>query len=354
MRASIFVLIALIITISLGAEVFPVPQLPWAPLHYVCHKAQEDILIDGVLDDPDWQKALWTEAFTDIEGDLKPAPFYETRVKMLWNDRGLYIAAHMEEEHIWAFLTERDAVIFYDNDFEVFIDPDGDTHEYYELEINALGTLWDLFLIKPYRDEHSAIDAWDIRGIEYAIGIEGTVNDPSDTDTAWTVEMLIPWEYLAQRAHKPVPPVDNDHWRINFSRVHWETDIVDGKYVKRQKPEYNWVWSPQGLIAMHYPERWGFLIFSHLPPGSKTIDFEIPVYEHAREYLRQLYYRQKQYWMDHRSYAGSLKKLKAKPFAWQGFTLKPVIETTSETFLIKLDGKKLFPAIRITEDGRCR
>lgn len=354
MRNSIFVLISVLITISLGADVFPVPQLPWAPLHYVCHKAQGDILLDGVLDDPDWKKALWTEAFTDIEGDLKPAPFYETRVKMLWNDSGLYIAARMEEEHIWALLTERDAVIFYDNDFEIFIDPDGDTHEYYELEINALGTLWDLFLIKPYRDEHSAIDAWDIREIEYAIGIEGTVNDPSDTDSAWTVEMLIPWKNLAQRAHKPVPPAEYDHWRINFSRVHWETDVVDGKYVKRQKPEYNWVWSPQGLIAMHYPERWGFLIFTHLPPDSQTMDFEIPVYEHAREYLRQLYYLQKQYWMDHGTYAGSLKKLKAKPFTWQGLNIKPVIETTSETFLIKLDGKKLFPSIRITEDGRCR
>ena len=53
--------------------------------------------------------------------------------------RYFYVAAEMEEPHVWGTLTQHDAVIFQDNDFEVFIDPDGDNHEYYEFEINALG-----------------------------------------------------------------------------------------------------------------------------------------------------------------------------------------------------------------------
>jgi hypothetical protein len=73
-------------------------------------------------------------------------------MKMVWDDEYLYVAAEMEEPDIWATLTERDSVIFHDNDFEVFIDPDGDTHAYYELEVNALATAWDLMLLKPYRD----------------------------------------------------------------------------------------------------------------------------------------------------------------------------------------------------------
>ena len=82
---------------------------------------------------------------------------------MLWDDKYLYIGAAMVEPHVWATLTERDAVIYHDNDFEVFIDPDGDTHLYYEIEINALGTVWDLLLVRPYRDGGPAIDAWDVR-----------------------------------------------------------------------------------------------------------------------------------------------------------------------------------------------
>ena len=68
---------------------------------------------------------------------------------MAWDDRFFYVAAEMEEPHVWATLMRHDAVIFHDNDFEVFIDPDGDNHEYYEFEINALDTGWDLFLRHP-------------------------------------------------------------------------------------------------------------------------------------------------------------------------------------------------------------
>ena len=81
-----------------------------------------------------------------------PRPRFRTRAKMLWDDEYFYIAAELEEPHVWGTLTQHDSVIFHDNDFEVFIDPDGDNHEYYEIEINALNTEWDLFLTKPYRD----------------------------------------------------------------------------------------------------------------------------------------------------------------------------------------------------------
>ena len=85
---------------------------------------------------------------------------------MLWDDSRFYVSAMLEEPHVWGTLVERDSVIYHDNDFELFIDPDGDTHEYYELEINALGTEWDLLLVKPYRDGGPAVHEWDIAGLE--------------------------------------------------------------------------------------------------------------------------------------------------------------------------------------------
>ena len=339
----------------LTCETFPTPKLPFAPLSYNCHKTSDAIIIDGLMNETDWINAPWTEYFTDIEGSNKPDPFYHTKVKMLYDTDGIYFFAHLEEEHIWASLTERDAVIFYDNDFEIFIDPDGDSHEYYELEINALGTLWDLFLIKPYRDEHSALDAYDIRDIRYAIGINGSLNDPSDIDQYWTVELFIPWKAISQRAHKPIPPQHGDYWRINFSRVHWDHHIIDGKYQKIPKrPEYNWVWSPQGLIAMHYPERWGYVVFKTNTPESTEKPFAIPPTEYAKEYLRQLYYLQKQYFMDHGQYAPNLAKLKAKPFVWNTKSYKPLFDACLSRYTIYLYGDSSFDDIRITEDGRCQ
>lgn len=182
-------------------------------------------------------------------------------MKMLWDQQFLYIGAWMEEPHVCATLTEHDSVIFQDNDFEVFIDPDGDTLRYFEYEINALGTDWDLFLPKPYRDGGSADNSWETYARK-AVHIAGTLNDPSDTDEGWGVEIAIPWDCFREHGGMTCPPKPGDLWRINFSRVEWLYDIVDGKYVKRPNtPEDNWVWSPQGVIDMHQPEQWGFLEF---------------------------------------------------------------------------------------------
>ncbi len=98
------------------------------------------MVIDGKLDDQGWQTALWTEDFVDIEGSKKPMPKFRTRVKMLWGNENFYMAAELLEPHLQGTIAQHDAVIFQDNDFEVFIDPNSDNHEYFELELNALNT----------------------------------------------------------------------------------------------------------------------------------------------------------------------------------------------------------------------
>src|SRR5262245_61859807 len=105
------------------------------PLRYLCRRAGAPLAIDGDLAKPAWQAAPWTDDFVDIEGDLKPCPPLRTRARMLWDDACFYVAAEMEEPHVWATLTQRDSVIFHDNDFEVFLNPTRDTKNYYELEI---------------------------------------------------------------------------------------------------------------------------------------------------------------------------------------------------------------------------
>ena len=238
------------------------------PKEYTCYRTKQKITIDGKMNESSWRSASATDAFVDIEGDIKPQPRFTTRVKMLWDDRYFYIAAEMEEPHVWGTLTRRDSVIFHDNDFEVFIDPNGDRNEYYELEINALNTVWDLFLPKPYKDGGKAQHHWDIVGLMNAVKVNGTLNDPADRDQGWSVEMAIPWKALAEYAHKPSPPVDGSEWRINFSRVEWQHEVVDGKYRKvANTKEDNWVWSPQGVIDMHQPQSWGIVRFSMATVG---------------------------------------------------------------------------------------
>lgn len=218
--------------------------------------------LDGRLDKYPWTACEWSEDFVDIEGDQKPAPRHRTRMKMFWADDGLYIGAELEEPHLWATLTEHDSVIFYDNDFEVFLDPDNDGLAYAELEINALNTTWDLLLIRPYREQGRGVDGWEIQGLRTAVHLDGTINNPNDIDRGWSVEIHIPWHAIWEISKGEVPPASGDRWKINFSRVQWHLDVLDGQYSKRPGlPEDNWVWSPQGVVDMHRPEKWGWIEF---------------------------------------------------------------------------------------------
>ncbi len=298
--AALVALLAAAGAAAAAAADFPVPAIPCEPRHYVCRRAPVAPVIDGALEAAAWGPAAWTEAFTDIERPARPAPRHATRAKLLWDDRFLYVGARLEEPDLWATLAQRDAVIYHDNDFEVFIDPDGDAHAYYELEINALGAVWDLLLLRPYRDGGPAVNAWDVAGLRAAVRLDGTLNDPSDRDAGWSVELAFPWAVLAECAGRPAPPRDGDLWRVNFSRVQWRLDVVDGAYAKRRDPatgrdlpEDNWVWSPQGLVAMHYPEMWGLVQFSTLPAGAGEVAPRPDPDAAARAALWRVYYAQK-------------------------------------------------------------
>ena len=233
------------------------------PRHYLCHRTATPPAIDGKLEDAAWAAAPWTDPFEDIEADVKPKPRFETRAKLLWDDEYLYIAANLVEPQVWGTLQKHDDIVFHDNDFELFIDPDGDTREYYEIEINALNTIFDLFMVRTYIEGGPALHGWDMKGMKHAVFVHGTLNDPTDSDEGWSVEFALPWEWLKEAAHRPSPPQVGDQWRINFSRVEWQVEVVDGQYRKLPgKREGNWVWSPQGVINMHKPEYWGFVEFT--------------------------------------------------------------------------------------------
>ena len=340
-------------------ETFPLPVIEWEPRHYDVRHTEDPPQIDGRLEDPAWQTVEWSAAFVDISGPKHPDPRHPTQAKMLWDERHLYVAAWLEEPHVWAKLTERDSVIYYDNDFELFLDPDGDGHEYFELEINAFGTEWDLRLTRPYRDDGEAIDAWNIRGLRSAIWVDGTINKPDDEDRGWGVEIALPWAALEPQAGVHLPPRIGDLWRGNFSRVQWKTEVQDGRYVKQLDPatgdpfaEDNWVWSPQGLVNMHYPEMWGFLRFVADEP---VAPFMIPDREWARWALWRLYHQQRLHRAKTGRYFEDVTLLDPPPSPaetpWTAWP--PQLRSDGRTFDARLslsDGSEM----RVTHLGRVR
>lgn len=345
-----FVLGLFFLPLHAQAQIKQPVRMDVQPKSYLCRYAEKPPMIDGKLDDAAWEKAPWTDDFVDIQGDLKPAPRFRTRAKLLWDDRNLYICAELEEPHVWGTLITRDAVIFQDNDFEVFIDPNGDNHEYFEFEMNALNTVWDLYLPKPYKDEGHAVNAWDIEGLRTAVKVNGTINMWRDKDNGWTLEIAMPWTAFAGAARIACPPHDGDRWRLNFSRVQWTTDIEGARYAKRKDtPEDNWVWSPQWVVDMHRPELWGVLQFEHnaAPDAKAGPDVDWP----SKVALLDVYYAQRLYREATKKWATKLPEL-AK-YAPKDRPLRKSIEIVATregyTATLRGDGSKRW---KIKQDSR--
>ena len=324
------------------------------PQTYVAYKTSETIVIDGKADEDAWKSAKWTTDFTDIEGDKTPK--YQTNIKMLWDDNYYYILADIKEPHIWATLKQRDTIIFYNNDFEVFIDPDGDTHNYYELEINALNTAWDLFLNMPYRESGNIVlNDWDMTGLKSAVQINGTLNNPNDIDEGWVLEIAIPFKELKTGVRLNNIPKDQ-FWRVNFSRVNWDFDLTNGKYSRKKGkdgkflPEYNWVWSPQGVINMHEPEKWGYVYFSSQEAGS-NVTFAIPQDDRIKWKLYEFHRAQRTYFEKYNRWATTIKDLQIAPFVIDGKPLNPVIETHSLGWNITMESPFSGSILSIRQDG---
>jgi len=208
---------------------------------YECHRAQTTIIVDGQITEPAWAKAPWTETFTDVPGsDRAPLPL-STRCKMLYDDKFLYIAAELSDCDVRAAMTERDSKLFLENCFEVFLDPDRSGRNYWEIEINARNTIWDLQLSRPYSEGGKPVPDAHLDGLKTAVHVAGTLNDSSDHDRGWSCEMAV-----------PLPARAGDVWRINFTRMH---------YLPGSRQPRMMSWSPLPRKDYHLPNCFGEIHF---------------------------------------------------------------------------------------------
>ena len=308
------------------------------PRTYSAYRVRTRIKVDGKLKESDWKKAASTDLFMDIRGADYPAPKYDTRVKMLWDDDYLYIGATLDEPNLVGNLRQRDTIVWKQNDFEVFLDPDGDGTGYFEIETSVRGTLLDLIMDKPYRSGGNFYSGWDCPGLKVGIYCKGTIGKASDTDQYWTVEMAIPRKALMWGFTEPdsLP-----YWRINFSRVEW----------LNKEAEENWVWSPTGEVNMHMPERWGYLFFVDASAGSRKAAPALDLDVEAYRLLWAMFYAQQ----DAKSRTGKYLSLVSEfgmSAAEQEKALSIDVESTSESFAIRLIPRNTRLQYCIDQDGR--
>jgi hypothetical protein len=254
---------------------------PWPAARieeYTAYRTDAPMSIDGHLDEPAWQSVPRSPRFSDMISGARG--LHDTRAAVLWDRDYLYVGYWMEEPDVQGDLTERDSFIFRNNDVEFFL---AGRDAYYEFEINALGTIYEVFFI--WDNEYDKVDygqeptlkkshpqakdfngvglkthprgmrtgfwGYDLPGLKWAVHVDGTLNDSSDRDRGWTVELALPWsgmKWLAAADNRQLPPAEGDILRMDFSRFNQYREAAPNE------DSGAWFWSPHGCRDSHIPE----------------------------------------------------------------------------------------------------
>jgi len=164
---------------------------------------------------------------------------------------------------------------------------------YYEYEMNALNTTWDLLLNKPYMDVGKPHDDWEIPGAKTAVQVSRHAQSIRRYRPGVDGGNRVPLESPFRNARHTGPPAEGEQWAHQFLARRMAGDRSMAVMQKfPNTPEDNWVWSPQGVVDMHRPEMWGLVQFTSLPLENKIEVESIPG-KTAREIALEIYYSQR-------------------------------------------------------------
>ncbi len=219
-------------------------NLPSIPTYEV-HRAKAAPRIDGKLDDAAWAAAkpvTFVFPWTDQTGKKQ-----KTVARLTWDNDNLYVAYECEDSDLTAVQARHDDPTYKDDAVEIFIAPPGVKNLYIGLEMNARAVLFDYLYPFPQR----IIKNYNLPGARVAVTSKGSLNNSSDQDQGWNLEVSIPWRSFADLADNPVPKT-GDRWIANLNR--W-----DGTEPNRRLSQ----WSDSGQVKAdpHYPDRFGKLVF---------------------------------------------------------------------------------------------
>jgi len=162
-------------------------------------RTTQAITIDGMFDEPAWIAAPVADGFTQFEPIPNTPPTLSSSVRVIYDDRALYIAAELSDpavDSLMLQLSERDEFAITDY-FSVVIDPYRSGLNGFGFSVSSANVQLDFLLADDEEDE-----AWN------AVWESET----SLTATGWLVEMKVPFSAIR------FPAQDVQEWNVNFLR----------------------------------------------------------------------------------------------------------------------------------------
>jgi predicted TIM-barrel fold metal-dependent hydrolase len=207
--------------------------------------ATDDFELTGDGSAAAWKKTEWEPLHKRNEKGLP----YETKVKMLYSKKGLYVLMEATDKKITATFTKDNQHLWTEDVFEVFVWPDERDPIYFEYEISPLG--YELPILVPnLGDKFRGWLPWHEGGAaktrKATSAIGGELKSGAAVD-GWRAEVFIPYELLVPLRN--APPKPGVKWRANFYRMDYD-----------EKPSSSWDWARVGP-SFHEYRKFGTLVF---------------------------------------------------------------------------------------------
>jgi hypothetical protein len=196
----------------------------------------------------DWNSKAWKSArnlrISNFMGE-RPSHFPETKVKLLYDNRNIYVIFSVSDKYVKAVAKETNGKVWMDSCVEFFFSPGGDTERgYFNFEANCKG----VFLFQ-YHLDNGQISGFVIREdceeVKISHSLKQNVEQEFAEPLEWRLEYSIPFTTLKKymKVDEPGPGVC---WRANFykcadktSHPHWLTWApVDYPQPKFHLPEF--------------------------------------------------------------------------------------------------------------------
>ena len=175
-------------------------------------KINEEITINGLLDEPVWNNAKAISDFTQFEPVYGQPASFQTEIKVLYDNQMIYFGIQCTDPDptkISTKVTKRDGEVWEDDAIALVIDTFDDDNNAYFFIVNALGTQQDERWADNGRTRDTKFDVkWISAGAKNGEG--------------WTAEIAIPFETV----------------KFNRKTKNWGFDVI--RYIPRNLEKSHW------------------------------------------------------------------------------------------------------------------